>query len=1102
MADVSRDDLWKALSQHCGMNASGRVLRGDKLDLTPRPLIPPVLQAAYQLEGDGGSDGLSIKDFEDLSRAARVALFSPSPAREAAFPTIDAADLINVLSEAAAFASQELSIGDATPGLGDDPAAGDSAFTAAARIQQGLRGGLQLIGFRILGNDGLGARDSEYMLRLTNARLPFSVRLIGCVVESPLLFNNCELVTLDLSGSAICGLDATFLQAKGSVRLRRTASRGAMDFAGARISGYFDATDCAVQTLDRSKAARAFSADRGVLNLSQSTVENEMYLNRARIWGGLTLKGAVVNRSIFMDDAVIRSPVAVLEKLIADLVLSVRHGRGPTPATLFNDIAAARDQEEALVAATICPDEGDAADLRQRIDDELIVGSTRDHALKGSPLHQLLSESMRARTSAIRADGLRVNGSIFARALGSNGRARFKYARIAGGLHLEGARLRSMYACQTSLHYLKLMAERDAGSAHADIARELFQFLEKTELRAEWAERSEKDDLALDIRDVAIEGNLKLSERIAAENGETRPLPTSIDGVLDGGRIKVQGKVDLSDVQFRWSTLSEREDLDQTFREGRKYQVVLSNAVVGDDVVLKRSAGLRGINLEMASVQGCVSLSDEITPKPPVSDQVSLPDVEFRPQVLCCNQARLVSGRINLSNARIAQDVFLIFTPAAGPEIRAVMARISGRLDIYSQCHAKVDTLDFDHSDYENSNIKAKNRRNALEADAGRMTAEEWAARPRPPTIDLTDARATTFTHVEMAWPEQDGLKLTGFSYDRSTDYGPLAPYPFVDNTNSAGWAMCLWGSLLSLVGALVLGSVICKSFLPPPSQDMSWPLLEEVGPWNLFILALLFLGVGVQVLSTQLSGPRLNRAKPTATKYLARQVSSRNRYRRARHLFVGLDAYARAAKALRDEGRPISANFVERERVKIRSDMLSWRHHFLGKLGLKALGFIADYGFDIPRLMLIAAVLALSTAMLADYAKHEGLLVYRNEKPQVTFSSLIYSADVIVPLIDLKLQDDWGVIDKTNVPPVGAKATAAKAPAAARPKPTGEGRPQSLWAVAGDLAAWFMERTPPANVIVAILLWAAEILGWVLTSMIAVSLAIRTQTLIGRSEV
>ncbi len=152
-------------------------------------------------------------------------------------------------------------------------------------------------------------------MTLSNARLPFSLRLIGCVIDAPLSLNNCELVTLDVSGSVLAGLDATFLKASGSVRLRRSVVMTPVDFGGARIHGFFDGSDLVIKPFGATPANQGFDGDRGMLNLSQATIDNDIRLERATIWGGLAMRGLKTQRSVFLDEAVLLSPVAVLERL-------------------------------------------------------------------------------------------------------------------------------------------------------------------------------------------------------------------------------------------------------------------------------------------------------------------------------------------------------------------------------------------------------------------------------------------------------------------------------------------------------------------------------------------------------------------------------------------------------------------------------------------------------------------------------------------------------------------------------------------------------------------------------------------------------------------
>ncbi|MBS0363625.1 MAG: hypothetical protein JSR98_19800 [Proteobacteria bacterium] len=190
---------------------------------------------------------------------------------------------------------------------------------------------------------------------------------------------------------------------------------------------------------------------------------------------------------------------------------------------------------------------------------------------------------------------------------------------------------------------------------------------------------------------------------------------------------------------------------------------------------------------------------------------------------------------------------------------------------------------------------------------------------------------------------------------------------------------------------------------------------------------------------------PTSRRSEPMAIPYLARQVYDVNRYRRPGHIYWSVDPYVRAATALREEGRAISANLVEAERLRRRTEMLSWRHHFLAKLGLVGVEKLANYGFDVAKTVVVMAFVVLFASMTARAAHTCGALVYQSEpgheqadlqkKPaadpkgaspdrnagasapttsapdEPQFISLWYGASVVVPFLTLDDYKAWKVV-------------------------------------------------------------------------------------------
>jgi len=669
---ITLGQLKAAMLRGGSLDGHRQVLKYDSSSVIEQSFRRPIILAGFQCERltepgtSKSASGLGVRDFETLSLAARVALLDskkeefggdkPQSAidalvREAekldvdldAFPVVEAEDICEALAWAAALLEPGRDLG----WLSSDPAA-----------RQRLHAGLQLVGCRI--RDTRRSNCNRGM-RFAGARLPFSLRLVGCVIECPLGLSSAELGTLDLAGSAMAGLDASYLNASGSIRMRRTMVLAPVEFGGARVRGVFDGADCLVGPRLSEPAFQAFDPDRGMLNLSQARIENDVILDRARIWGGLSLRGAETQRSIFMNDVFLAAPVAILERMALDIVIEkqVDPSGEETRDDIQGELEGYIKEEHPACRSVQRDDPAELAETRLhepclppptqrdnpsgetdgRYSQDYLTARINWETVAGLPwletklLRELLSLSMRNRTSAMRADGLKVAGSVFARGLKANGRVRLKYSTIAGGLHLDGATLRSVQAVGSALDALNKMypVDPDLGG--------VFSLRRKTRNAAQLTEGAADDQYALDVRECKIGGDLSLGsigseERkskveemrndIASSNENISAYNNVIEQEYNAascdGQIMISGSVIGSSLLCKrlhnvWRRPSEQDDSG--------YAIEMINSKIDQDVDFRESDGIYGVNMSFSEVGGSILFANKIKPQEETSETCS-----------------------------------------------------------------------------------------------------------------------------------------------------------------------------------------------------------------------------------------------------------------------------------------------------------------------------------------------------------------------------------------------------------------------------------------------------------------------------------------------
>ncbi|PVM84747.1 hypothetical protein DDF62_21820 [Caulobacter radicis] len=791
--------------RHEQAKAGGDTTGPRGLELRRPGHIPPFLFAAYQRqrlgEPDGSRDLLDYRAFELLSLLARTTLFK-DPVEAGKRPSVEDRAADKRLAEL------KLDEGGIAPVDADvilntlcwmadclaDP-------RASPECEPLLRRGLQLVGCRIV---RIG---SNAPLDLANLKLPFPVSFIGCVFDVPLMVNESEMISLDLSGSALPGLEARGLRTTGGVHLRRTTVISPVSFSGARIGGIFDASDALITQMQEVPWRQVEDADHGVLNLSKAVIHNEVLLERTRVWGGLSMRGAEAHRSVFLTGAVVASPLAVLEKWAYDVLSEPRVGKIKDEA-VRERLEGFRDRHQRFGAydknlakfelhdpflpthTAKHPKSSDVQrdkprrDVEAMVDLECVVGSD----WSDRSLEIILTESLRARTNAIRADGLKIVGNLFAEHLQAHGRVRLKSADISGSVRLSGATLRSGDETRTALldpiaDFLKSLDEPLKTLA---VIVELQKIVTLRTWTGHAIDRPAKfvaQDYALDMREVLIGGDVSFmpgEQTPLSDTGEPpltrgRPAahrPAELHGVVSLGGASVRGSVYASNARFEWKPAHDDrvvQDPGQTSGKvalrgddlydrqavhdedenaaraevdcvnGRpldqrslqeQYGLILRQATIGKDLDLRESEGLWGLQLEEARIAGrlrCCQVH-------------SGADLGRDRRVPLKRRAVRMGGMFNLRGAKIGSDCHLIFDPDQGPTIKAENCVVDGHLNIYPSVGARR------YTPHAPQTALSPDLRNAF---VWQGCAHSWVAwrDQGEPVKPSTSVRATTWPH-------------------------------------------------------------------------------------------------------------------------------------------------------------------------------------------------------------------------------------------------------------------------------------------------------------------------------------------------------------------
>ena len=348
----------------------------------------------------------------------------------------------------------------------------------------------------------------EGQLDLSGVNFPGSLRLINCFCTGALNITRASLETLDISGSIFAqGVSAPHIQISGALRLRRTLSMGILDFGAAPIMGPLDAADSIVVPINMPPSSIKWVADRGVVNLGLARIGKEMRLNRVRWFGGVNMRGMTAEGSLFLTDAILRSPMAVAEKVAVDALGTDKRKCLPqqlSAATAEIDLAL-------LLHAKLKTKRKWSLDV-EILDGLWIPGCpTKDAEFDRSVfertlLARLLFERIPVQTNALRADGANIHGVFGAEGMRVGGRVRLKKVIVKSALTLSGGHFRTFRSLRKTLSEF---GTHHSAKKHA-AARDFCEFLIARLDEAETSEPDARRQYAIDLRRAQIGASLEM----------------------------------------------------------------------------------------------------------------------------------------------------------------------------------------------------------------------------------------------------------------------------------------------------------------------------------------------------------------------------------------------------------------------------------------------------------------------------------------------------------------------------------------------------------------------------------------------------------------
>lgn len=346
------------------------------------------------------------------------------------------------------------------------------------------------------------------------------------------------------------------------------------------------------------------------------------------------------------------------------------------------------------------------------------------------------------------------------------------------------------------------------------------------------------------------------------------------------------------------------------------------------------------------------------------------------------------------------------------------------------------------------------------------------------PIIDLRNAKCSVLAHPPSAWPETEHLIVERLRYDQTRGMGPLVPFrrTVKELLQDKRYNATAYMRVLALLFLYIATSSV---FL-----GANWNTVSvNIGRFNAIAGAVLT-GVVVLVWAMRsFTRPLAYRGYPLALKWLSLQRRNLNP-RKVQSAFHPLEPYALAAATLRSAGRLRSAEKVELYRLRRRASYVSKRSGFPLAILLWLTDSVIEYGYAPFRAALIAAGIIITGSGIGHYSAEKGQVIAADydllrasggaDEKVVTskerdklqrypeFNSMAYTLDIFVPFLDLQQDSRWIV-----------------APPAANANHGGNWLQKFMRAY----AFWW------------------RVLGWIFTTIIAIAIVARVETIVARNE-